>query len=89
MADSTGESEDNMKQYKGYFIDHVIFNNEKEIDAFLKKQTIEKYQTLCKMFGNKACMELIEIMTPYEERLHNEFGLSYEEIEQLEIQAYA
>ena len=78
-----------MKQYKGYYIDQVIFNNETEIDAFIKKQTIEKYQQLCKMFANDACMALIVMMTPYEERLHNEFGLSYEEIEQLEIEAYA
>lgn len=76
-----------MKQYKGYYIDKVIFNNETEIDAFIKKQTIEKYQLLCKMFTNDACMELVTMMTPYEERLHNEFGLSYEEIEQLEIKA--
>lgn len=78
-----------MKQYKGYYIDKVIFNNENEIDAFIKKQTIEKYQTLCKMFANDSCMELIVMMTPYEDRLHNEFGLSYEEIEQLEIEAIA
>ena len=76
-----------MKQYKGYYIDKVIFHNETEIDAFLKKQTIEKYQTLCKMFATDSCMELINMMNPYEERLHNEFCLSYEEIEQLEIEA--
>lgn len=77
-----------MRQYKGYFIDKVIFNNEAEIDAFIKKQTIEKYQRLCRMFAKDSCMELIAMMTPCEEKLHNEFGLSYEEIEQLEIAAY-
>lgn len=76
-----------MKQYKGYYIDKVSFNNKQEIDAFIKKQTIEKYQQLCKMFSNNSCMELIVMMTPYEEKLHNEFGLSYEEIEQIEIEA--
>ena len=76
-----------MKQYKGLYIDKVIFNNEKEIDAFLKKQTIEKYKMLCKMFAQDSCMELIEMMNPYEYRLHNEFGLSYDEIEALEIEA--
>lgn len=76
-----------MKQYKGYYIDQVIFNNETEIDAFIKKQIIEKYQQLCNEFANNACVELSVMMTPYEEKLHNEFGLSYEEIEQLEIEA--
>lgn len=78
-----------MKQYKGYYIDNVIFNNETEIDAFLKKQAIEKYQLLCKMFLEDSCMELVVMMSPIEERLHDEFGLSYEEIEQIEIEAYA
>lgn len=78
-----------MRKYKGYYIDKVIFNSKSEIDAFIKKQTIEKYQQLCKMFAQNACMELIHMMQPYVDRLHDEFGLSYEEIEQLEIEAYA
>lgn len=78
-----------MKQYKGYYIDKVIFHSESDIDAFIKRETIRKYQMFCKMFADNASMELIVIMRPYEERLHNEFGLSYEEIEQLEIEAYA
>lgn len=78
-----------MKQYKGYFIDEVIFNSELEIDAFIKKQTIDKYQQLCRMFAENSCMELISMMQPYEDKLHDEFGFSYEEIEQLEIEAYA
>lgn len=77
-----------MKQYKGYYIDKVTFNNEKEIDEFIKEQTILKYKMLCKMFAEDSCMELIVMMTPYEEKLHN-MGLSYEDIEQLEIEAIA
>lgn len=76
-----------MTKYKGYYIDKVVFNNKEEIDAFIKKQTIDKYKTLCKMFANNASTGLISLMHPYEERLHNEFGLSYEEIEALEIEA--
>lgn len=78
-----------MKQYKGYYIDKVIFQNEKEIDDFIKSETIKKYQQLCKMFAQDSCMELIDMMIPYSDRLHNEFCLSYEEIEQLEIEAIA
>lgn len=29
-----------MKNYKGYYIDKVIFNNEKEIDDFMKDNAI-------------------------------------------------
>ena len=78
-----------MKQYKGYYIDKVIFHNEKEIDHFIKSETIKKYQQLCKMFADDACMELINMMIPFSDRLHREFGLSYDEIEQLEIEAIA
>lgn len=84
-----GNRVENMTKYKGYYIDKVVFNNKAEIDAFIKKQTIEKYQTLCRMFARNSSMELIAMMQPYADRLHNEFGLSYEEIEQLEIEAYA
>lgn len=77
----------NMKQYKGYYIDKVIFNNKKEIDDFIKDQTIKEYKQLCKRFENDACMELIDIMASYQDKLHNDFGLSYEEIENIEIEA--
>lgn len=78
-----------MKQYKGYYIDKVIFNSEADIDEFIRKQTIEYYQRLCRMLAASTSMELIALITPYEAKLHYEFGLSYEEIEQLEIEAYA
>lgn len=76
-----------MRQYKGYYIDKVIFHNENEIDAFIKNKAIEKYQMLCKMFANKADNALAAIMVEHEDRLHDIFGLSYEEIEQIEIEA--
>lgn len=31
-----------MKQYKGYYIDGVIFNTEEDIDKFVKQQAILK-----------------------------------------------
>ena len=77
-----------MKQYKGYYIDKVNFNSKAEIDGFIKAQTIKKYQLLCEMFAKNASMELIVMMEPYEKRLHDECGLSYEEIEEIEIKAY-
>ena len=75
-----------MVKYKGYYIDKINFYSEREIDEFIKEQTIRKYKKFCKMFENDACMELIEIMTLYQDKLHN-LGLSYEEIENIEIEA--
>ena len=40
-----------MKQYRGYYIDHVIFNSTAEIDAFIKKQAVEHHNRLSKMFS--------------------------------------
>lgn len=76
-----------MKNYKGYYIDHVIFHSETEIDTFLKKQAIEKYRMLCQMFAEKPSMELNVIMCDHSDRLHNVFGLGYDEIENIEIEA--
>lgn len=42
-----------MKQYKGYYIDHVIFNSTAEIDAFIKKQAVEHHNRLSKMFSER------------------------------------
>lgn len=72
-----------MKQYKGYYIDHVVFNSEAEIDNFIKKQAVEGYKALCTMFANKPSMELSAMMCDKAKFLH-ECGLGYDEIEALE-----
>lgn len=76
-----------MKQYKGYYIDHVVFNSEAEIDNFIKEQAIEKYKMLCAMFAKKPSMELTAIMCDKADYLHNVCGLTYAEIEDIEIEA--
>lgn len=76
-----------MKNYKGYYIDHVYFHSEAEIDAFIKKQAIDRYKMFCTMFANKPSMELAVMMSDHADRLHTVFGLSYDEIEAIEIEA--
>lgn len=76
-----------MKNYKGYYIDGVIFNSKSEIDAFIKKQAIENYKMLCTMFADKPSMELCAIMGSKADYLHDVCGLSYAEIEDIEIEA--
>ena len=78
-----------MKQYKGYYIDHVHFNSEAEIDSFLKEQAISRYRMLCRMFAEQdAGMELSIIMCEQADKLHNTFGMDYNEIEQIEIEVF-
>lgn len=76
-----------MKQYKGYYIDHVSFNSKDEIDAFIKKLAIERHEMLARMFADKPSMELSVMMSDNADRLHNVFGMGYEFIEEIEINA--
>lgn len=75
-----------MTKYKGYYIDGVTFSSKAEIDKFLKDVTINTYKMYCRMFEEKPSMELVyNFLTPCMDKLHNEYGLSYEEIELLEV----
>ena len=78
-----------MKQHKGYYIDHIYFHTEAEIDEFIKNQAVEKFNMLNKFFAERPAMEISIACQEQAERLHNIFGFSWEEIEELEIAAIA
>lgn len=75
-----------MKQYKEYYIDKVIFNNEKEIDEFLKAQAIEAYKQAVELFVNHSTMETSIYCDDKAEILVNQFGFTWEQVEALEIE---
>lgn len=78
-----------MTQYKGYYIDHIVFNSKADIDNFRKEQAINRYKMMCQMFAeHDAGMELSILMSEQADRLHNEFGLDYNEIEEIEIEVF-
>lgn len=77
-----------MKNYRGYYIDGVTFNSKSDIDTFIKEQAIEKYKWLCTKFNNDPSMELNVIMCDRADFLHNQCGMSYAEIEEIEIEAF-
>ena len=78
-----------MTQYKGYYIDHIYFNSEAEIDAHIKQKAVEEYQRRIRYFANHSTMEESIFCTDQTDLLYNNFGFSYEEIEAIEIAAYA
>ena len=78
-----------MKQYKGYYIDNVVFNSKKDIDIFLKEQAIRSYQIACQMFARHPEMEYSIYADEKAEVLHDQFGMNWEEIEEIEIKAIA
>lgn len=76
-----------MKNYKGYYIDKVIFNNEHDIDEFLKNQAIEAYKKAIQIFASNSTMEASIWCDEKAEKLVNQFGFTWEQVEQLEIEA--
>ena len=63
-----------MKEYKGYHIDGVYFNNKEDIDAFLKKQAIKAYRIACEMFAIHPDMEHSLYASERADILNNQFG---------------
>lgn len=77
-----------MKKYKGYYIDKVIFNSEAEIDEFVKQQAIREYKIRCQVFCINGTMEASIYADEQAQKLNKEYGISWEELEEMEIEAY-
>lgn len=75
-----------MRKYKGYYIDKVIFNNEDEIDEFIKSEAIRDYKQSVELFVNHSTIENSIYCDDKAEILVNQFGFTWEQIEELEIQ---
>lgn len=77
-----------MRKYKGYYIDKVIFNTEKDIDKHIIENTIKSLKNLNAMFLNprysfdEKC-KISEMMTAKEMYLSTEYGMSEDEIQNL------
>lgn len=78
-----------MKEYKGYYIDHVFFNSEEEIDKHIMDKAVERHTNLAELFASAPSIALSKAMDDSADRLHSLFGLSYEDIEDIEIAAMA
>ena len=78
-----------MEQYKGYYIDNIYFNRKDEIDDHIKQKAVEEYQRRIRYFADHSTMEASIFCSEQADLLHNNFGFSYEQIEAIEIEAYA
>lgn len=63
------------------------FKNKEQLEAWTKAGNIEEYKQLVKLFNNNPTMELSSMMSDRAEILHDRFGVSWEEIEQMEMAA--
>lgn len=78
-----------MEQYRGFYIDNVIFNSKEDIDKFVEEQAVLAFKKYNKYFSKHPSIEASRLCTLYKNRLRNEFGYSYERIEELELEAIA
>lgn len=63
------------------------FKNASELEAWTKEGNIKEYKKLAKLFNNNPTMELSAMMSDCAEILHDRFGVSWEEIEEMEMAA--
>ena len=76
------------KMYKGYYIDGIRFTSKEDIDSFLKNKAIEAFKTACKLFNRDFSLEASNYCGKLAEQLHNNFNLSWNEIEAIEISTF-
>lgn len=77
-----------MTKYKGLYIDHIYYHSKADIDEAIKQREINNYKMRCEIFAMRKTMEASIFADEQAEKLHNEFGISWEELEQMEIEAY-
>ena len=80
-----------MKKYKGYYIDGVVFKSKKDIDEFYKNNIISKIKVFHSLlfempeghYSDKEKLMISDEITIREKRLHDEYNMSWEEIEMI------
>ena len=78
-----------MKQYKGLYIDGTIFTCKADIDSFLKGKAIEAYKNAVWAFCKESTMEASMMADQKAAYLNTQFGMNWEEIEEIELAAMA
>lgn len=72
-----------MKQYRGYYIDHMVFNTKADIDAFIRKQMVEHYKMLCEEFEAHSTMAASMVQSEYAQYMVAN-GFTWDEVEAIE-----
>ena len=76
-----------MKQYRGYYIDKVIFKNEQDIDAFIKSEAVRSFKRAVILFMNDCSMANSIYCDEQADKLVNKFGFTWDEVDTFEIEA--
>lgn len=73
-----------MVKYRGYYIDHVIFDSKKEIDDFLEKKAVWSYKNSLSLFLLHPDFEHARYSDEKARELIDHHGYSWEQIDKLE-----
>lgn len=76
------------RAYKGYYIGPGTFQSKAEIDEHIKQQAIRTYKSFCHSFARCSSIEAALVMSEKADWMHKQLGMSYEEIEAIEIAAF-
>lgn len=77
-----------MKKYRGYYIDHVVFDSEADIDDFIRYQAVKAYTIAVEAMIKRLSMESVAYAHEKAEILVNEHGFTWEKVEQIESKVY-
>ena len=72
-----------MKNYKGYYIDGVVFTSKEEIDAHRKEDAKQAYIKALRIFERRGTMEASAYCSERAQHM-NRLGYTWEEIEEIE-----
>lgn len=75
-----------MRNYRGYYIDNVIFNSKEDIDNFIKAEALRAYKSAVELFAIHSDMANSIYCNEKAEILVNQFGYTWEDIEAIEIE---
>lgn len=67
----------------------IEFKNYEELNEWNRQGHIAEYKKLAKMFNQHSTMELNNLMCERASVLHDHFHVSWDEIEQLELETIA
>lgn len=72
-------------KYRGIEIDGTVFTGTQDVDAFLKERAIESYRSAVWCFDKEHSYETANRIDECAERLVNQFGMDWDEVEALAI----
>lgn len=76
------------RYYRGCYIGNGAFRSKAEVDRFLEENAVAHYKLVCELFAEVPSVEHASLCNEEAERLVNQFGYSYEQLEEIEAEVF-